>query len=163
MTESPPRKVTELSDSTGVEEAGPWPFVTRRVYRSADQPTRIWSSRHHRKGLRVRTAAEAEGGVEQWLQCLWMPGQLNWWIGIIFALGSLLFAVASVLSLAPGLAQVLSLDSTGTNAVFFAGSIPFTIAAYLQLYQAANADRGKGSALTPFPSLFGCAPMTSVG
>ena len=30
-----------------------------------------------------------------------MPRQLNWWIGIIFALGSLLFALASVLSLAP--------------------------------------------------------------
>jgi phage shock protein PspC (stress-responsive transcriptional regulator) len=68
-----------------------------------------------------------------------MPQQLNWWIGTIFALGSLLFALASVLSLVPAQAQVWSLDSTGINAIFFAGSIPFTIAAYLQLYQAANA------------------------
>ena len=68
-----------------------------------------------------------------------MPGQLNWWIGIIFALGSLLFAVASVLSLNPALAKAWSLDSMQINAIFFAGSIPFTIAAYLQLYQAANA------------------------
>ncbi len=96
--------------------------------------------------------------MEKRLQCLWMPGQLNWWIGIIFALGSLLFAAASVLCLAPGLARLLSLDSTGTNAVFFAGSIPFTIAAYLQLYQAANADRGKGSVLTPGTCLFGWRP-----
>ncbi len=68
-----------------------------------------------------------------------MPRQLNWWIGIVFALGSLLFAVASVLSLVPALARMGSLDSKEINAIFFVGSIPFTIAAYLQLFQAANA------------------------
>ena len=68
-----------------------------------------------------------------------MPRQLNWWIGVLFAIGSLLFALASVLGLWPQLAVVLALDSVGINAVFFAGSIPFTIAAYLQLFQAANA------------------------
>lgn len=57
----------------------------------------------------------------------------------MFALGSLLFIVGSVLVLAPALAQAWALDSEGINAVFFAGSIPFTTAAYLQLYQAANA------------------------
>lgn len=67
-----------------------------------------------------------------------MPRQLNWWIGVLFATGSLLFGLASVLSLWPHLAAVLSLHSAGINAVFFAGSIPFTIAAYLQLFQAAN-------------------------
>lgn len=34
----------------------------------------------------------------------------------------------------------LSLDSSRINAIFFAGSIPFTATAYLQLFQAANAD-----------------------
>ena len=74
-----------------------------------------------------------------------MPRQLNWWIGVIFAMGSLLFALASVLSLMPALAQAWSLDSTGINAIFFTGSIPFTTAAYLQLFQAANVDEGKGA------------------
>jgi hypothetical protein len=64
---------------------------------------------------------------------------LNWWIGSIFAIGSLLFAVASVLSLSPTLAAAWSLDSMQINAIFFAGSIPFTTAGYLQLFQAANA------------------------
>ena len=72
------------------------------------------------------------------LRCLWMPWKLNWWIGGIFALGSLLFAAASVLSLSPALAARFSLETLSINAIYFAGSIPFTVAAYLQLFQAAN-------------------------
>jgi hypothetical protein len=64
---------------------------------------------------------------------------MNWWIGVVFAAGSLLFLVGSVLSLAPELARTWSLDGTAINMIFFAGSIPFTTAAYLQLFQAANA------------------------
>lgn len=45
----------------------------------------------------------------------------------------------SLLVLAPAMARALSLQADTINAVFFAGSIPFTTAAYLQLYQAANA------------------------
>lgn len=121
-----------------VEQRGPWPFITWRVFRSADGRKHVWSSRHHRKGLLLHAAAEAEGRASKSLRCLWSPGQLNWWIGTVFALGSLLFAVASVLCLSPALAQAWSLDTTAVNAVFFVGSIPFTTAAYLQLFQAAN-------------------------
>ena len=67
-----------------------------------------------------------------------MPEKLNWWIGLIFAVGATLFAVASLLSLFPAVAKKLSLNSAAAG-TFFAGSIPFTIAAYLQLFQAANA------------------------
>lgn len=118
---------------------GPWPFTTRQTYRSADGSSRLWSSRHHRKGLLLRAVGEAEGLATTLWSCLWMPRQLNWWIGTVFAVGSLLFALASVLSLAPALARAWSLDSTAINAIFFTGSIPFTTAAYLQLFQAANA------------------------
>ena len=120
------------------EEAGAWPFVTRRVYRAADGTELVWSSRHHRKGLvagEARVAARM-AALQHWL---WMPRELNWWIGNIFAVGSVLFALGSVLSLAPALARAWSLDTTQINAIFFTGSIPFTVAAYLQLYQAANA------------------------
>jgi len=68
-----------------------------------------------------------------------MPQELNWWIGNVFAVGSVLFALGSVLSLVPALARAWALDTAQINAIFFTGSIPFTIAAYLQLYQAANA------------------------
>ena len=94
------------------------------------------------------------------VRCLWMPWQLNWWIGNIFAIGSVLFAAASVLSLAPALAQAWALNTVRINAIFFAGSIPFTIAAYLQLFQAANAgeflpDDAKSRQR---PKLFGWQP-----
>ena len=129
----------EFSELQCIEAIGPWPFITRRVYQKPDHSRTVWLSRHHRKGLLLQAAREAEGLAATLWSCLWMPRQLNWWIGVVFALGSLLFALASVLSLAPALARVSSLDSTEINAIFFAGSIPFTIAAYLQLYQAANA------------------------
>jgi hypothetical protein len=142
------------------EAIGPWPFFTRRVFRSADGGKQVWSSRHHRKGLLVCADADAEGLASKLLRCLWMPRQLNWWIGAVFAVGSLLFALASVLSLAPALARAWSLDSSAVNAIFFTGSIPFTIAAYLQLYQAANAGEFADSN-TPSsrrPVLFGWRP-----
>jgi hypothetical protein len=73
------------------------------------------------------------------LSWLWAAGELNWWIGTVFALGAFLFAAGCILSLTPSLAQWCKLDSAAVNAVFFAGSIPFTTAAYLQLFQASNA------------------------
>jgi hypothetical protein len=120
--------------------------VTRRVYQSADSPRQVWSSRHHRKGLLQRAEGEAEKvawSVGAWI---WNPGSLNWWIGSLFAVGSLLFAVASVLSLSSPLARAMHLDSLEVNAIFFAGSIPFTTAGFLQLYQAANAGTNDGAA-----------------
>jgi hypothetical protein len=68
-----------------------------------------------------------------------MPGELNWWIGIIFALGSLLFLIASWLFLAAQLMRGVLISNAAINTLFFLGSIPFTTAAYLQLFQAANA------------------------
>jgi len=129
------------NSSNVVEQRGPWPFVTRRVFRLADESTRIWSSRHHRKGLLIRAAIGSEGLAVKAFRCLWCPWQLNWWIATIFAIGSVLFAIASILSLWPDLAAAWALDSTEINAIFFAGSIPFTTAAYLQLFQAANAGQ----------------------
>lgn len=65
---------------------------------------------------------------------------LNRRIGLLFAIGSSLFMLGGVLSLMPALAASFSLESASPNTIFFAGSIPFTTAAYLQLFQAANAN-----------------------
>ncbi|MEM6690517.1 MAG: hypothetical protein AAF664_13875 [Planctomycetota bacterium] len=65
---------------------------------------------------------------------------LDRWIGGIFALGSSLFVLASVLSLLPELAARWSMGTIAINAIYFAGSIPFSVAAYLQLFQSANQD-----------------------
>ncbi|MDF7801733.1 hypothetical protein P4C99_19805 [Pontiellaceae bacterium B1224] len=119
---------------TAREESGPWPFITRRLVQLENGGEELWRSRHHRKGLPLARRPD----LKPW-PWLWMPGELNWWIGTVFALGSLLFAVGSILWLFMR-AQV---SESLINAVFFAGSIPFTTAAYLQLFQAANAGREK--------------------
>jgi len=122
-----------------IEARGPWPFTTRRTFRRSDQSLTVWESRRHRKGLGPARHTPWANIVTDLFRGLWLPRHLNWWIGVIFALGSLLFALGSVLSLDPALARSRSLDPAEANAIFFVASIPFTLAAYLQLFQAANA------------------------
>jgi hypothetical protein len=119
-----------------IEEQGPWPFVSRRIYRHYNGSHHAWQSRHHRKGLSVLEPLELLPLHVLIRLGLWIPKDLNWWIGVIFAVGSAHFVVGSVLAIGPILARLESLDP---NWIFFAGSIPFTTAAYLQLFQAANA------------------------
>jgi len=114
-------------------------FVTKRIYRLPDGSKIVWQSRHHRKGLQTPKSRQLKTVETVLRRSLWMPRQLNWWIGAIFAIGSLLFMLGSIFSLSPALAQLASLNTTTVNSIFFAGSIPFTTAAYLQLFQAANA------------------------
>ncbi|MEM6583872.1 MAG: hypothetical protein AAF699_21535, partial [Pseudomonadota bacterium] len=64
---------------------------------------------------------------------------LNWRIALLFAFGASLFIAGGVLSLTPQQALEIGFDSAAVSLVFFCGSIPFTAAAYLQLFQAANA------------------------
>ena len=133
------------SQATSCQEArGPWPFITHRVLKRPDGSLAVWHARHHRKGLVLQEAARAEAVSRLLLRCLWMPWKLNWWISGIFALGSLPFAAASLLSLSPALAARFSLRTESINAIYFVGSIPFPTAAYMQFFQAANA--------APFPT-----------
>jgi hypothetical protein len=129
----------DLNQFESIESKGPWPFTTRRIYWRRDHSLVIWQSRNHRKGLGRAESGRLLTVSAMLLRCIWMPWQLNWWIGVVFAAGSLLFLLGSILSLAPGMTTKWSLDTTGINAIFFIGSIPFTTAAYLQLFQAANA------------------------
>ncbi|NMF85212.1 hypothetical protein E1H13_18075 [Nodosilinea sp. P-1105] len=119
--------------------AGPWPFTTQRVYQQIDQSLVVWRSRDDRKHLATDRADRIASVVTLLRRGLWLPQTLNWWIGLIFALGAFLFALGSVLSLSPHLAQRWAISSNSINVIYFAGSIPFTTAAYLQLFQAANA------------------------
>lgn len=128
-----------------IQLTGPWPFTTRRIYRRADNFPLVWESRHHRKHLHRFKLKKFSSIVFILRKCWWMPRQLNWWIGVVFAIGSLLFMLGSVLSLIPTWAKIWSLNATEINAIFFAGSIPFTTSAYLQLFQAANSREFLGN------------------
>jgi hypothetical protein len=78
----------------------------------------------------------------------------------VFAIGAALFALGSLLCLFPELAARCSLSNEQVNRVFFAGSIPFTTAAWLQLMQSANAGSlsTAGEAGTGGHKLFGWYP-----
>jgi hypothetical protein len=128
-----------VSEARLIEEIGPWPFISRKTFLRPDGVRVVLHSRHHRKGLFLPEPGEFLLTMATLRRCLWMPGRLNWWIGSIFALGSILFALGAALSLSPTLARDWSLDTTAVNAIYFAGSIPFTTAGYLQLFQTANA------------------------
>lgn len=129
---------------------GPWPFITRRSYTRAGHHI-VWLARRHRKGLDL-TARARDASIPP----IWQSPAYNWSVGAIFALGSLLFAIGSVMSLMPqGPWQPSAL---WTNVVFFLGSIPFTTAGYLQHFQAANA-----SAFTLDPATPGRRHLTLIG
>ena len=59
----------------------------------------------------------------------------EWWTGALFAVGSLCFAVASFAS------QWASAPRPAIGVTFFAGSIAFTMASYLQLTLSTGRDR----------------------
>lgn len=139
-----------------IRSVGPWPFITRRVYQQVDQSLVEWRSRDYRKQLAAGRSDQIASVFTLLRHGLWMPQTLNWWIGLIFALGSFLFALGSVLGLSPALAQRWAIQPSVINMIYFVGAIPFTTAAYLQLFQVANAaPRSRHRRL---PMLFGWFP-----
>ncbi|MBO9555674.1 YrhK family protein [Cellulomonas sp.] len=110
---------------TAVRTRGPGPFVTHAVLERPDGVQVEWTSRRHRKRLGLRTpgAAPAGGGASA----------SSWWIGALFAVGSVCFALGSL---------PLFFDAVPPRAVgwtFFVGSVFFTSAAYLQYDEAVHA------------------------
>ena len=74
-------------------------------------------------------AAFAEGST--W----WAPNAVGWWIGVLFASGSLCFALGA----APRFVDAVGVAADGVT--FFVGSLLFTAAACLLFLEAANASR----------------------
>lgn len=111
--------------------AGAWPFVTLRRYRHRGRQI-LWRSRQHRKGLLRRERAQ-EGATAP----VWQSARYNWVTGLLFAVGAFLFMLGSVFTLLP---PTLGAPSALVTAItFFLGSVPFTLAGYMQHFQAANA------------------------
>jgi hypothetical protein len=79
-------------------------------------------SRHHRKHQKP-----AAGST--W----WAPGARGWWIAVLFAIGSLLFAIGSV----PGYASAVG--SVWDTVTYFVGSLFFTAASFLCYREAVDA------------------------
>ncbi len=136
----------ERSDNTAdqhprlLEKQGLGFFTSKKTYRIGGK-THIWESRRARKNLRPSHIQRELTASEILYKSLWMPWNLNWWIGLVFAIGATFFALGCLLVLSPSWANAWEMTTQQVNAMFFVGSIPFTTAAYLQLYQAANAAK----------------------
>ncbi|WP_051274407.1 hypothetical protein [Cellulomonas sp. URHD0024] len=117
---------------TVVETSGPASFVTGAVLERPDGSRVHWSSRRHRKGLGLledRVLDPARSWVER-------PTAMSWWIGSLFAIGSVCFALGSL---------PVYFDNVAAATVawtFFVGSLFFTSAGYLQYRETVTAPEG---------------------
>lgn len=132
------KDVNAHPSSPRIHAEGPWPFTTFRAYDFIGRHI-VWLDRQHRKGLLLKARA-----LEALQVPFWQTQTYNWAIGLFFAIGSALFMLGSGLSILPHGAFIAA---STINTIFFAGSIPFTTAGYLQHLQAANA-----SAFVPDPA-----------
>jgi hypothetical protein len=103
--------------------AGFGPFVTRELFVRPDGTIMSWESRWHRKH-----PATVRGST--W----WAPAAMAWWIGILFALGSICFALGSFPLYATGV------GTNADNLTYFIGSIFFTTASFLQYFEVVSTD-----------------------
>ncbi|MDA7873698.1 hypothetical protein N9B17_00910 [Rhodopirellula sp.] len=92
-----------------LESQGPAPFITRRVHRLGDGMLAVWSSRHHRKHLPPPETLVVGVIRRDCLRGWWLTRDFNWWIGLVFVVGALLFIFGSVCTLWPKLPIVGSL------------------------------------------------------
>ncbi len=126
------------------------PFVTRVVAQLADGNQLVATSRRHRKGLAPhRSAAHEDNRIpvtrrEAWKH-FWAPGRLAWWIPVFFIVGSFFFALGGWAVTWPAATLAPLRVAATANRIFFIGSLLFTIAAYLQLLEAANGDVAEAS------------------
>ena len=116
---------------TRTDPAGLGPFVTHERFQRPDGSVVEWDSRTHRK----RAGRLDAGRGSTW----WAPTAVGWWIGVLFAIGSLCFTVGA----APGYVDWVGTDADAIT--FFVGSLFFTTAAYLQFVQTVSAPHAPAS------------------
>jgi hypothetical protein len=100
------------------------PFETFADHLRPDGVVARWESRRHRKHLH---GAPAAGSA--W----WAPAARGWWIAVLFAVGSLLFALGAL----PGYATAVG--ARWDAVTFFTGSLFFTSAGFLAYREAVDA------------------------
>jgi len=100
------------------------PFVTFVEHVRPNGVVAHWESRDRRKHLQGVLAAGST-----W----WAPRARGWWIAVLFAVGSLLFALGAV----PGYASAVG--ARWDAATFFTGSLFFTAAGFLTYREAVDA------------------------
>lgn len=133
------------------------PFLTWIAARSARDGSLLQTSRRARKGLAPLeiSSTDADPRVEilkvrhDWLRS-WAPQRPGWWIGILFMVGSALFAIGGAMVTWPQMPLIRSIDGGHMGWIFFIGSLFFTAAGYLQWLEVINGDlTGEGGINQP--------------
>ena len=122
---------SSASDSRIVDRGRLGRFTTSLVLEDATGQRLVWSSRRNRKGLDPEPAHLVARSRPRHILPI-EPRSITWWIAILFMVGSALFALGSASAL------FWTTLATGSDAVFFAGSVFFTSAAYLQVVEVVN-------------------------
>jgi hypothetical protein len=120
-----------MTSDVGDREGHVGPFVTFVEHRRPDGHLARWESRRHRKHL---GAAPTRGST--W----WAPRARGWWIAVLFAVGSALFAAGAL----P--AYALAVGTRWDAVTFFAGSLFFTSAGFLTYREAVDATPASAGA-----------------
>jgi hypothetical protein len=122
-----PESVGSGSAGSGDTRGDIGPFVTFIESERPDGLVAHWESRRQRK----------HAGPNQPNETWWDPAARGWWIGVLFAVGSALFALGAV----PGFADAVGVRADSTT--FFVGSLFFTTAAFLQYRESVDAGIGR--------------------
>jgi len=108
----------------GVAQHHVGPFVTLVEHRRPDGVVARWESRSSRKHQ-----GAGSGAGSTW----WAPRARGWWIGVLFAVGSVLFALGTVS------AYAAAVGSRWDAATYFVGSLFFTSAGFLTYRETVDA------------------------
>jgi hypothetical protein len=136
-----------VSRRRGDSARGVGPFITWVADARADGRARLHTSRRFRKGLAGVTVSSRDidpraaisAFEHEWLR-FWAPKRSGWWIAVLFMIGSALFAAGGAQGAWPESPAVRWVDPNLVGWIFFAGSLFFTSAAYLQWIEAINND-----------------------
>jgi hypothetical protein len=121
------------------------PFITRVAASLSGGRHLVATSRRHRKGLAPQLLgaraleSDAVTRARAWRH-FWAPDRVALWTAVTFVIGSGLFALGGWAAGWPSETLAALRPTAVVNRIFFVGSLFFTGAAYLQLFEAANGD-----------------------
>lgn len=123
------------------------PFLTWVAHRRTHGRALLLTSRRVRKRLPslevpsvdIDPYAAIRETRHHWLG-LWAPQRIGWWTGVLFMIGSALFAIGGAMGTWPEMPVIRSIDKDHTGWIFFVGSLFFTSAGYLQWLEVINGD-----------------------
>jgi len=131
----------------GRHARGVGPFITWVAEAREDGQAQLHMSRRFRKGLAAVAVAEHDidplttiDALEHEWSRFWAPKRSGWWIAVLFMAGSALFAIGGAQGTWPNSPAVQWINPSLVGWIFFAGSVFFTSAAYLQWLEAINND-----------------------